>query len=72
MPISVVPREFACVGDCDGDRRVTVDELVTGVAISLGTTPAAACPAYDAGTVTIDELVSAVHSALNGCANRAR
>ena len=28
----------ACVGDCDADGTVTIDELVNGVSIALGTT----------------------------------
>jgi hypothetical protein len=58
-----------CVGDCNGEGRVTVDELVRGVNLALGT-PTAECPAFDRngdGLVTIDELVRAVNSALNGC-----
>jgi ELWxxDGT repeat protein len=60
----------ACVGDCDGDGRVAVDELVTGVGMALGTRPLSACPEIDKDandTVSVDELVSAVRSALEGC-----
>lgn len=59
-----------CVGDCDGDGRVTVDELIKGVNIALGAAPLTTCPAFDANdsqTVTVDELVTAVNLALNGC-----
>jgi hypothetical protein len=59
-----------CPGDCNGDRMVTVNELVLGVGIALGSQPAAACTAMDAngnGTVEITELISAVTAALNGC-----
>lgn len=58
-----------CVGDCNRDGRVTVDELVRGVNLALGA-PTAECPTFDRnadGLVTIDELVGAVNSALNGC-----
>jgi hypothetical protein len=51
---------------------VTVDELITGVTIALGTASLDACPSFDTngdGTVTIDELVAAANRALNGCAN---
>ena len=60
----------ACRGDCNDDGVVTVDELVTGVDIALGTLDVAACPAGDGdgdGTISVDELVSAVDRALNGC-----
>ena len=61
---------IACIGDCDGDGRVTVDELVKGVNIALATAGLELCPAFDAdnsATVTVDELVKAVNNALNGC-----
>ncbi len=59
-----------CVGDCHGDGAVTVDEIVTGVNIALGSAPVSNCPAFDAdgsGEVTINELVRAVSFALDVC-----
>ncbi len=59
-----------CIGDCNGDGTVTVDELITGVNIALGTLSIDACSALDEnrdGTVEINELVAAVASALAGC-----
>lgn len=59
----------AITGDCDGNGRVTIDELVRGVNIALGLQPLSRCPDFDAnrdGRVTIDELVRAVNIALNG------
>lgn len=58
-----------CVGDCDGNGRVTVSELVRAVNISLGTAEPSTCLAADpnGNGVTIDELVRAVGAALNGC-----
>ncbi len=59
-----------CAGDCNGDGEVTVDELIVGVSIALGTVPAAQCPAMDSGgdgQVTVDELIAAVTMALVGC-----
>jgi hypothetical protein len=56
-------------GDCNGDGKVTIDELVTGVNIALGIEPLTACPAFDTngdGQVTINELIAAVNVALNG------
>ena len=55
-----------CVGDCNGDGEVTVDELLVGVNIALGTQPTDSCPAFEA-TVTIDVLIAAVNNALNDC-----
>jgi hypothetical protein len=63
--------EEGCAGDCSGDGAVTVDELVTGVGVALGSRALAACPAFDAdgsGSVTVAELVAAVNAALGGCA----
>lgn len=59
-----------CVGDCNSDGQVTIDELVTMVNIALGTQPVATCSAGDAnrdGEVTIDEIVTGVNHALSGC-----
>jgi len=59
-----------CVGDCDEDGSVTVDELVKGVNIALGNLEVSECPAFDKngdGSVTVDELVTGVNNALNGC-----
>jgi hypothetical protein len=59
-----------CAGDCNADGRVSINELVTGVGIALGTTPLASCPALDGddnGRVTIAELIAAVNGALNTC-----
>jgi hypothetical protein len=59
-----------CVGDCNGNGVVTVDELIIGVNISLGTQPIDRCPAFDpnhTGTVTIEELIQGVNNLLNGC-----
>ena len=60
----------ACVGDCDQLGTVTVDELIKGVNIALGSLELAACPFFDSnadGIVTVDELVRAVKNALSGC-----
>jgi len=60
-----------CAGDCGGDGSVTIDELIRGVNIALGSTPLSNCPSFDAnadGEVTIDELILAVNAALAGCA----
>lgn len=59
-----------CAGDCSGDGRVTIDELVKGVTIALGSAAASTCDAADAdrdAQVTIAELIRAVNAALDGC-----
>jgi hypothetical protein len=57
-----------CTGDCNDDKKVTVDELVRGVRIALG--EGGDCPIFDADHnqhVSVDELVRAVGYALGGC-----
>jgi cysteine-rich repeat protein len=59
-----------CVGDCNGNGEVTVDELITGVNIALGSLPLSTCRVFDAnadGEATVDELIRAVNDALIGC-----
>ncbi len=60
----------ACVGDCNRDGEVAINELITGVNIALGNNDVSSCPEFDAnsdGEVTINELISGVNNALNGC-----
>ncbi|MCK6554690.1 DUF4215 domain-containing protein [Candidatus Binatia bacterium] len=64
-------RPGLCVGDCNGGRTVTVDELVIMVNIALGLASVESCGDGDAdgdGAITIDEIVAAVRDALEGCA----
>ncbi len=59
-----------CTGDCNFDRSVTVDELITGVNIGLESAPLAACVVGDPngdGMVAVNELIGAVNAALIGC-----
>jgi len=68
-PTPVVTPTPACVGDCNGDGSVTVDEVLRGVdMVEKGGT--AACPPLDAnhdGTVDMSEILTALDSALLGC-----
>jgi YVTN family beta-propeller protein len=66
------PTAQTCVGDCDQNGRVTVDELLLGIDIALGNAQLDACPELDPGgngVVTLSELLTAVNNALNGCAS---
>jgi hypothetical protein len=60
-----------CEGDCDGDARVTVEELVRLVALAVGRPGAVACPnvagGCAAGVTCVDTIVLAVAHALQGC-----
>jgi hypothetical protein len=68
-PATVTPGGPACVGDCNNDGRVTIDELIAGVDLALRGVAPDACPALDRGDgkITIGELIAAVGNALNGC-----
>lgn len=59
-----------CAGDCDGSSTVTINELITGVNIALGSAQLSACPSFDrdgSGMVEINELILAVNNALGTC-----
>lgn len=61
--------QTTCVGDCNGDDQVTVDEIVRMVGLVLGG-GAAECAAADGdgnSAVTVDEVVTGVTNALFGC-----
>lgn len=70
-PLTFTPTPTgACLGDCNGDDEVTVDEVIAGVNIALGSAGITACPAFDGNgdaAVTVDEIVRAVNFALAGC-----
>jgi hypothetical protein len=64
------PAARACTGDLDGDDRVVVAELITGIGAALGIVNAAEAAPFDAngdGRVVVNELVVAVAYALDGC-----
>lgn len=67
--LEVIPNPN-CTGDCNGDRIVTVDEVVRGVNIALGDAGVDVCDFLDRngdGDATVEELVAAVGAALGGC-----
>jgi outer membrane protein assembly factor BamB len=72
VAVAAAPRPSAgCVGDCNGDATVSVDELIRAVSISLGTSTIDTCDAIDNnrdGTVAVSELVRGVGKSLGGCA----
>ena len=68
-----IPMRTACVGDCNNDCSIRIDETVRGVGILLGEQALAACAAFDkdfSGSLAVDEIVSAVNFALAGCPSR--
>jgi hypothetical protein len=70
MVTAASPAIATCGGDCNVDGRVTVDEIVLGVNIALGSSVVDACRAMDGNQdsqVTVDEIVTALNNALSGC-----
>lgn len=69
--VQVVPSELpTCIMDCNGDAVVTVDEIILGTSISLGSQSISGCMKADQdgnGTVTVDEIVRGIYNSLNGC-----
>jgi photosystem II stability/assembly factor-like uncharacterized protein len=68
--VFAIDQVSSCVGDCTGNRQVSVDELLTMVNIALGTAMVSGCLAGDGnqdGAVTVDEILTAVNNSLNGC-----
>jgi len=66
----VPPTPAACVGDCNNNKIVAVNELISGVNIALGSAPISQCSDFDTNgnqTVDINELIAGVGSLLNGC-----
>jgi len=60
-------RRVPQVGDCDHNRAVSIDELVTGLSISLGRANLHECDDFDRNAdnaVTVDELLAAIDFAL--------
>lgn len=70
-PSSPTPRPIgACVGDCNGDGRVTVDEIVRGVKMALNELVIEPGCGFDRDgndAITVDELVVGITSLLRGC-----
>src|SRR5262245_7463038 len=59
-----------CRGDCNGDGRVVINELIRAVSIAGGEAAVRLCGPIDTngdGQVTIDELMGAVGVALGTC-----
>ncbi len=58
-----------CVGDCNEDGFVTVDEIVTMVNLALngGNDGCLAGDGNSDGQITVDEIITAVNFALTGC-----
>ena len=69
-PLVTVAPFPTCIGDCNEDDRVTIDELVRGVTIALGKAELSECPLLNPsgdGQVAVNEIVRAVNAALFDC-----
>ena len=68
-PTATLPVGGVCVGDCNGNGSVAINELVLGVNIALGLASVDACPTFacQGADVAINCLVQGVNNALNGC-----
>src|SRR5262249_20361061 len=67
--------DVICTGDCNYDSTVAIDELLTGVAITLGHRAIDTCRGFDLdgdGTIGIDELIGGVDNLLRGGCHGAR
>jgi hypothetical protein len=65
-----VDGEGTCACDCNQDLAVTVDEILTAVSIALGSSSVSVCLQADpdgSGIPTVDEIITCVNNALNGC-----
>ena len=61
---------LGCIGDCNHNGRVTVDEIVAMLNRALGNAQVSVCTRGDLnrdGNITIDEILTAVNNALHGC-----
>ena len=64
------PTHGSCVGDCNGDGQVTVNDLIQMVNVALGNAAVSTCTAGNPnsdGEITVNEIVAAVNNALNRC-----
>jgi hypothetical protein len=64
------PTPMPCTGDCNGNGRVDIGELIVSTNVALGSVPVDRCPAIDCrrtGEIGIECLTHAVSAALHDC-----
>lgn len=69
---TLTPSPPRCVGDCNNDGVVTVDEILMLVDFALQEASPSDCPVSDEDgnqQITVAEILTAVHNALNGCSS---
>lgn len=72
---ALYPSLHPCPGDCSGNARVDVTELITVVNVALGEAAIESCHRADLdrdGGIQVDEILQGVGSALDGCGERLR
>ena len=70
-----LPGPTPCVGDCDADGTVTIDEIIKMVIIALGGAPISACSGFSCGcqgpicaqVVEVDCIMQAINNVLTDC-----
>src|SRR5512143_820979 len=70
LTLATAPANAQCVGDCNGDGMVAINELILGVNIALGNAQVSACPSFactGGDTVPINCLIQGVNNALGMC-----
>jgi len=69
-PVSPTPRH-ACIGDCNSDGAVGVDELIAMVNIALGDQDLSGClqGVPNSSTVDVALIIAGVNNALGGCSS---
>lgn len=70
LAVMPLPVRATCVGDCNADGTVAINDLVLMVNVALELAPASQCPSGDTnndGAIVVSELVAAVDDALFGC-----
>jgi len=69
-PSATATQTPSCVGDCNGNGEVIVNELVMMVNVALGNASVVDCPAGDLDKndrITVDEIITGVNNALGTC-----
>jgi hypothetical protein len=62
------PARAACLGDCNGDCQVTVNEIITIVNIVLGNLDISVCPRGSLPDIpVISDIIQVINNALLGC-----
>jgi hypothetical protein len=71
LTVSTATRgQEVCIGDCDANGVVGVNELIIGVTIALARESIDRCPDFDTnddGALRITELLGGVRSSIEGC-----